>query len=101
MERINWFLTLTVKQTKVFPLWSMSEPSEGGLGFSTDQIGMQCLLSDLSSLTPATDLLFFCPGITSSIGSLGVVVIQLFMYTPIAKKLGTSLLTLHVQQIGS
>lgn len=49
----------------VFPLWTMTDPKEGGLGFTTDEIG-----------------------ITSSVGSLSIVVIQLGLYGPMARRLG-------------
>jgi len=50
---------------ELYPLWVILDQAQGGLGFTTDQMG-----------------------ITNSIGGVAVVTIQLFVYKRIAKKLG-------------
>jgi hypothetical protein len=80
---------------QVFPLWTMTDPKEGGLGFTTDEIGE--LLGPLPGWDGMTvqlsfySLFFFThlSGITSSVGSLSIVLIQLGLYGPLAKRLGT------------
>jgi len=50
---------------ELFPLWTVLAQNQGGLDFGTDQIG-----------------------ITNSVGGVAIVIIQLFVYKPFAKKLG-------------